>query len=94
MQAGIKKVDDGLNRIDEYKLSIGVDGDDNIQDMGKLWVGRYGFILAKVNKGLMYPITNALQRRSFMIIFKYLQFQHLDNSQGKVSQVMVYMFIV
>lgn len=61
METGVEEVDDGFDGVDEYELGMCIDGDDNVEDVGELGVGRDGLILTEINESLMYPVADALQ---------------------------------
>jgi hypothetical protein len=70
MKTGIKKIDDGLNWVDEIELGMAVDGDNHIEDVGELWVGRNGLILAEIYQDLVDPVADAFEGVHLVIVFK------------------------
>lgn len=77
MKTGIEQIDDGFNWIDERKLRVCVDRDDNIKNVSKLRVHRNRLIFTEIDERLVYPVANAFEVSRFLIVFKDFKLEYL-----------------
>lgn len=61
--------------------------------MSELRVYGNGFIFAEIDKGLMDPVADVLQRTRFTVIFQDFQFEHLNDSLREVGKIVIDVFI-